>query len=218
MATTKQRTNRTTARASSPHKSAKRSGGKKKSGGVAEGIADAVKAVGRYLSGEIDVEFDSLRDLFLMELHDLYSAEHQLVKALPKMADAANSKELKKAFRDHLAETRGQIERLDQVYLELGERPERKMCKAMEGLIKEGDEWMREHATPGVMDAGLIASAQRVEHYEIAGYGCVRTYAQLLGHRSVTALLQSTLDEEGTADKKLTQLSKRINVRAQKAR
>lgn len=225
MPATKQRSQRkSTGKSSTARKSAakrngtfrSRSKSAKNSGGLGQGLADTVKAVGRFFSGEIEVELDSLRDLLLHELSDLYSAEHQITKALPQMAEAASSPVLKSAFRDHLHETKDQIDRLDQVFRELGEKPQRKECKAMAGLINEGNEWMGESAAPGVMDAGLIAAAQRVEHYEIAGYGCVRTYAQLLGYRSVVLLLQATLDEEGAADKKLTQLAKRINVQAQK--
>jgi ferritin-like metal-binding protein YciE len=160
------------------------------------------------------MNLDTLRDLFVDELKDLYSAEHQLLKALPKMAKAATSTALKRAFESHLQETKGQVERLEQVFAGLGFSPKGKKCKAMEGLVEEGVEWMEEDADPDVMDAGLIAAAQRVEHYEMAGYGCVRTYAQLLGETKAATLLQKTLDEEGAADKKLTQLAKRINVEA----
>lgn len=160
------------------------------------------------------MNLDTLRDLFVDELKDLYSAEHQLLKALPKMAKAASSKELKRAFESHLKETKTQVERLQQVFTGLDLSPKGKKCKAMEGLVEEGAEWMKEDADPDVMDAGLIAAAQRVEHYEMAGYGCVRTYAQLLGETKAAKLLQTTLDEEGAADKKLTQIAKRINVEA----
>jgi len=160
------------------------------------------------------MNLDTLRDLFVDELKDLYSAEHQLLKALPKMAKAATSPQLKRAFESHLKETKGQVERLDQVFADLDVSPKGKKCKAMEGLVEEGAEWMEEDADPDVMDAGLIAAAQRVEHYEMAGYGCVRTYAQLLGEDKAATLLQKTLDEEGAADKKLTELAKRINVEA----
>lgn len=171
-------------------------------------------AIGGLFHG-IELEFDSLRDLYVKELQDLYSAEHQLLKALPKLAKAASSAALRDAFQAHLKETEGQVKRLEQVFRGLGLTPKQSKCKAMAGLIAEGDEWMGEHAKPGVMDAGLIAAAQRVEHYEMAGYGCVRTYAKLLGDSKGAALLQATLDEEGSADKKLTQLSKRINVQAE---
>ena len=160
------------------------------------------------------MKIDNLRELLVEELKDLYSAESQLLKALPKMAKAATSPELKRAFESHLKETKGQVERLDQVFSELDESPGRKKCKAMEGLIEEGSEWMKEDADPDVMDAGLIACAQRVEHYEIAGYGCVRTYAELLGETKVAALLQKTREEEGAADEKLTKIAEAINVEA----
>ena len=160
------------------------------------------------------MKIDNLRELLVEELKDLYSAENQLLKALPKMAKAATSRELRRAFESHLKETKGQVERLDQVFSELDESPGRKKCKAMEGLIEEGSEWMKEDADPDVMDAGLIACAQRVEHYEIAGYGCVRTYAELLGETKAAALLQKTREEEGAADEKLTKIAEAINVEA----
>ncbi len=158
----------------------------------------------------------SLHDLFVNELKDLYSAENQLVKALPKMAKAANSPELRTAFEEHLEVTKMQVERLETIFGQLEESPKGKKCKAMEGLIEEGSEMMEEDAAPAVMDAGLIAAAQRVEHYEIAGYGCVRTFANLLGFDKAADLLQETLDEEGEADKKLTDLAESvINVSAE---
>jgi ferritin-like metal-binding protein YciE len=161
------------------------------------------------------MKLENLRDLFVDELKDLYSAENQLLKALPKMAKAATSSDLKRAFDSHLKETQGQVERLEQVFAGLDVSPKGKKCKAMEGLVAEGAEMMQEDAEPDVMDAGLIAAAQRVEHYEMAGYGCVRTYAQLLGETKAATLLQKTLDEEGAADKKLTQIAKQINVEAE---
>jgi ferritin-like metal-binding protein YciE len=161
---------------------------------------------------------DSLRDLYVNELRDLYNAENQLLKALPRMAKAASSPELKAAFTEHLEVTRGQVGRLEQVFTELGVSPKGKKCKAMEGLIEEGKEMMQEDGEAPVRDAALIAAAQRVEHYEIAGYGCVRTFAKLLGFAEAAKLLQQTLDEEGAADKKLTQLARSvINVKAESA-
>jgi len=160
------------------------------------------------------MKVDTLREMFVEELKDLYSAEQQLLKALPKMAKAASSGPLKQAFNLHLQETNQQVERLDQVFAGLQLNPKGKKCKAMEGLVAEGTEWMAQDADPDVMDAGLIAAAQRVEHYEMAGYGCVRTYAQLLGEKKAAALLQKTLNEEGAADKKLTKLAEKINVEA----
>lgn len=179
-----------------------------------ESWTDKVASAVEGLFQGISVEYESLRDLFIKELHDLYSAEQQLTKALPKMAKAAASAKLREAFQSHLKETEGQVTRLERVFGLLGMSPKQEKCKAMAGLISEGDEWIKERAKPGVKDAGLIAAAQRVEHYEMAGYGCVRTYAELLGESEAARLLQETLDEEGAADKKLTQLSKRINVQA----
>lgn len=157
----------------------------------------------------------TLHDLYVAELKDLYSAEHQLLKALPKMAKAASAPQLAKAFTDHLAETEGQVDRLEKIFQELEVSPKGKTCKAMKGLLEEGKEVMTEDADPTVMDAALIAAAQRVEHYEMAGYGCVRTFARLLGDEKAANLLQETLDEEGAADKKLTKLAETvINVEA----
>jgi ferritin-like metal-binding protein YciE len=160
------------------------------------------------------MEMDSLRKLYIDELKDLYSAEKQILQALPKMAKKATSEQLKKGFEMHLEETRMQVERLDQIFELLGKSPRGKKCKGMEGLLEEGKEMMQEDMDPEVMDAALIAAAQRVEHYEIAGYGTVRTYAQLLGENQHVKLLQQTLDEEGNTDKKLTQLASSINVEA----
>jgi ferritin-like metal-binding protein YciE len=161
------------------------------------------------------MELESLQDLFVEEIKDLYNAENQLIKALPKMAKAATNKQLQKAFKDHLVQTKGHVKRLEQVFKNLGLKPRGKLCKAMKGLVEEGAETIKEDATDEVKDAALIASAQRVEHYEMAGYGCVRTYAKLLGHNDSADLLQQTLDEEGEADKKLTGLAEGINVQAQ---
>lgn len=161
------------------------------------------------------MQLSSLEDLFVSEIKDLYSAENQLTKALPKMAKAASSRELKAGFEKHLKETEGHIARLEQICDELEVSPKGKKCKAMEGLIEEGSEVIDEDAEPEVKDAALIAAAQRVEHYEIAGYGCVRTYAKLLGHTSAMKLLQQTLDEEGATDKALTKLAETINVEAE---
>ena len=157
----------------------------------------------------------SLEDLFVHELKDLYSAEKQILKALPKMAKAASNEELKQAFELHLQETEGQVDRLEQVFEELGISSRGHKCHAMEGLIEEGKEIMESDADPEVMDAALIAAAQRVEHYEIAGYGCARTYAQQLGHNEAARLLQQTLEEEGNTDHKLTQIAmERVNQEA----
>jgi len=156
------------------------------------------------------MSLDSLHDLYVDELKDLYNAENQLLKALPRMAKAAAHPELKAAFTEHLEVTRGQVERLDRIFKELGEKPTGKKCKAMEGLIEEGKDLLEEEAAPSVLDAALIAAAQRVEHYEMAGYGCVRTFARLLGYTDAEQLLQETLDEEGEADHKLTELAESV--------
>jgi ferritin-like metal-binding protein YciE len=159
-----------------------------------------------------------LHDLYVGELKDLYSAENQLLKALPRMAKAAKAPQLREAFEAHLKETQGHVKRLDKVFKTIGASPKGKKCKAMEGLLAEGKELMGEDAEPAVMDAALIGAAQRVEHYEMAGYGCVRTYARLLGDEVSADLLQQTLDEEGAADKKLTELAEaRINLNANAA-
>jgi len=157
---------------------------------------------------------ESLQDLFVDQLKDIYNAENQLVKALPKMAKSATSPELKTAFENHLEETRGHVERLEEIFEKLGEKPGGKTCKAMKGLVEEGSEMMDEDAEAPIMDAGLITAAQRVEHYEIAAYGCVRNFARLLNHNEMAHILQQTLDEEGAADKKLTKLAENINTEA----
>ncbi len=156
------------------------------------------------------MKLGTLHDLYVDELKDLFSAENQLLKALPKMAKTASDPQLAKAFTDHLAETKGQVERLEKIFKKLEVSPKGKTCKAMEGLLEEGKEVMSEDADPTVMDAALIAAAQRVEHYEMAGYGCVRTFAKLLGYDQAADLLQETLDEEGAADKKLTKLAETV--------
>lgn len=162
------------------------------------------------------MELDTLKDLYIEELKDLYSAEKQLVKALPKMAKAANDRRLADAFRTHLKETQQHAERLEQICRELGVSPRGKKCVGMEGLIEEGNELIQEDPDPEVLDAGLISKAQHVEHYEMAGYGTVRTYARQLGFESQAELLQQTLDEEGKTDHLLTQLAESgINVEAE---
>jgi ferritin-like metal-binding protein YciE len=161
------------------------------------------------------MEMTTLQDLLLDELKDLYSAENQLIKAMPKMAKKATSRELKKAFETHFKETQGQAKRLEQVFKALGEKAKSKKCHAMEGLIEEAKEMMGEDMDDDVMDAALIAAAQKVEHYEIASYGTVRTYADLLGNKEAARLLQQTLDEEGKTDKLLTQIAESsINLEA----
>jgi ferritin-like metal-binding protein YciE len=155
----------------------------------------------------------TLHELFLEQLRDLYDAETQLVDALPKMAEAATAPALKRGFETHLEETKEHARRLEQIFNDLHEGdPTGKTCQAMKGLIKEGKEAISEDATPEVKDAALIAAAQRVEHYEMAGYGTVRTYAQLMGHEEAVRLLQATLDEEGATDKKLTTAAEKLNV------
>ncbi|MEO7412216.1 MAG: ferritin-like domain-containing protein [Opitutaceae bacterium] len=154
----------------------------------------------------------SPRDLLIEELKDLYSAENQLIKALPKMAKAADSDDLRSAFENHLKQTKTHAERLEQVMEELEESPKGKKCKAMEGLIEEGKEAMEEDAVPVILDLALITAAQKVEHYEIAGYGCARTLAELAGEKNVASILQETLDEEGETDKLLTEIAMGLDV------
>ena len=157
----------------------------------------------------------ALKELYVDELRDIYSAENQLTKALPKMAKAANSEELRSGFEEHLEQTRGHVKRLEQIFEALGEKPTGKKCKGMEGLIDEGKEMIEEEELEGeALDAGLISAAQRVEHYEIAAYGCVRTYANLLGESDAVDLLEETLNEEKETDEKLTKLAEEINVEA----
>ena len=150
---------------------------------------------------------DSLQSLFLDELKDVYHAEKQLVRALPRMAKAASDPGLQRAFTSHLKETQGHVQRLEQVFRELGQTPRAKKCEGMAGLIEEGKGILEEDGEPAVIDAALIAAAQRVEHYEIAAYGCLRTYAQLLGLSTAERLLQQNLNEEEAADEKLNALA-----------
>ena len=150
---------------------------------------------------------ETLKDLYVEELKDLYSAENQILKALPKMVKAATSPELKSGFEEHLNQTREHVTRLEQIFESLGKSPRGKHCKGMEGVLSEGSELMSEDAEPEVLDAGLIAAAQHVEHYEMAGYGVVRTYAKLLGETEAAKLLQTTLSEEELTDRKLTKLA-----------
>jgi len=152
------------------------------------------------------MSLNSLESLFLDELKDVYNAEKQIIRALPRMAKAADSPELQQAFTKHLKETEGHVQRLEQIFKELGQAARGKKCKGMEGLLEEGKEVLEEDGEPAVIDAALIASAQRVEHYEMAAYGCLRTYAGLLGYTKAEQLLQQTLQEEEAADEKLTQL------------
>jgi ferritin-like metal-binding protein YciE len=162
------------------------------------------------------MKLDDLRALYIEQMQDLYSAETQLIEALPLMAKAAKSKQLKSAFETHLTQTQEHVRRLEQIFERMGEKAKGKKCKGMEGLIKEGNEMIKEDADPDVLDAGLIAAANRIEHYEIAGYGTVRTYAQMLGENEAARILQTTLDEEGQTDQQLTALAEtKINIRAQ---
>ena len=160
------------------------------------------------------MQHEALRDLYIDELRDIYSAETQLVKALPKMAKAATSDELRSGFEEHLEQTRGHVSRLEQIFEDLDEKPSGKKCAGMEGLVKEGGEMIKNEFEGEVKDAGLIGAAQRVEHYEIAAYGTVRAFAELLGDRNAVDLLSQTLEEEKETDKKLTQLASEINVEA----
>ena len=158
----------------------------------------------------------NLEDLYEDLLKDLYSAEKQLVKALPKMAKNADSPDLQRAFQDHLGQTEKHVERIERIFSDLGGSPRGKKCVGMEGLIEEGGELLKEDVEPDVLDAGLIAAAQKVEHYEIAGYGTARASANKLGYSNAANLLQDTLDEESMANEKLTQLAEsHINVEAQ---
>ena len=161
------------------------------------------------------MELESLRALYVDELKDLYSAEGQILKALPRMIKAASSRPLQQALTEHERVTRKQVQRLERIFKDLDESPRGKKCHGMEGLLEEGKELISEKPDPEVLDAGLISKAQHVEHYEIAGYGTVRTWAQQLGYDQHAELLQQTLDEEGEADKTLTQLAESsVNIDA----
>jgi ferritin-like metal-binding protein YciE len=157
-----------------------------------------------------DMKLDTLQKLYVDELRDLYNAENQLLKALPKMAKAASSEELKNAFEKHLEQTETHVQRLEQVFEELDQTPKGKTCRAMKGLIQEGSEILEEEGDPSVLDAGIIVAAQKVEHYEMAGYGSVRTFAELLGQQKAAELLQTTLDEESEANELLNGLAESI--------
>ena len=160
-------------------------------------------------------EFNNLNDLFIQQLGDLYDGEMQLTEALPKMAQAATSSQLKNAFQEHFRETQGHVQRLEQVFRAINQEPKRETCPAMKGMIKEGSDIISAKGDPTVRDAALIAAAQRVEHYEIAAYGTVRTFARQLGYEQDARLLQQTLDEEGEVDKKLTTIAEsHVNTEA----
>lgn len=154
---------------------------------------------------------ETLNDLLLDELKDLYDAEHQIIQALPKMAKAASSAELKAAFETHLKQTEAQIVRLEQIFKTMDEKAARKTCKAMKGLVAEGEDLIKDHEKSPLLDAGLVGAAQRVEHYEIAAYGTSRAYAEALGQQEVADLLQQTLDEEKETDASLSELGMQIN-------
>jgi ferritin-like metal-binding protein YciE len=160
---------------------------------------------------------ENLEQLLIDELKDIYSAEKQITRALPKMAKAAKSPELKEAFESHLEETKGQIERLDEIFETLGKKATGKTCHGMQGLVEEGNEMIEELEKGDVRDAALISAAQRVEHYEIAAYGTVREYAKMLGRKDAAKLLEQTLEEEKATDEKLNSISAQVNNEAMKA-
>jgi ferritin-like metal-binding protein YciE len=161
------------------------------------------------------MKLESLYDLYVSELKDLYSVEDQILKALPKVIQKTQSPELRAALESHLAETRGHVSRLERVFEMHGEEPKKQKCKGMQGILEEGDEMIAKDATPAVRDAAIISACQRVEHYEIAAYGTVRTYAKQLGQERAAGVLQETLDEESAADEKLTQIAgTRVNIEA----
>lgn len=163
------------------------------------------------------MKLENLQHLYLKELRDLYDAENQITDALPKLIDAAHNSELKNALQEHLNVTQKQISRLEQIFQMLNEKPTGETCKGMKGVIKEGDEIVSAGGDPSTVDAGIISAAQRVEHYEMAGYGTVRTYAKLLGQEQMASLLQQTLQEEEEADQRLTQIANTVNVEARAA-
>ncbi|HJX81151.1 MAG TPA: ferritin-like domain-containing protein [Candidatus Udaeobacter sp.] len=156
------------------------------------------------------MKLDTLKKLYVSELRDLYNAENQLLKALPKMAKTASSEELKDGFEKHLEQTKGHVERLEEIFEGLDENPKGKTCKAMKGLIEEGSEILKKDGEESVLDAGIIVAAQKVEHYEMAGYGSVRTFAQLLGQNRAAELLQITLDEESETNEILNKLAEGV--------
>ncbi len=162
------------------------------------------------------MSFENLQDLFMEQINDLYSAEQQMIGSLPQMADAASSPDLRVAFEEHLEQTRTQAQRLEQIFNSLGVQPESMKCKGMEGILEEGNEILQKKGEPSVIDAALIAAAQRAEHYEMASYGCARTFAEQLGFDDIADLLQETLDEEGETNDRLTMLAEGgINLQAE---
>jgi ferritin-like metal-binding protein YciE len=161
------------------------------------------------------MKLESLHDLYLTELRDLYSAENQIIKALPKVIEKTTSPELRRALENHLEQTRGHATRLEEVFQIHGEEPKKQKCRGMQGVLDEGDEMLGFDAPPSVRDAAIISACQRVEHYEIAAYGSVRTYAEQMGHERAASILQQTLDEENEADRKLTDIAvSRVNIEA----
>lgn len=163
------------------------------------------------------MKIETLRELLIDELQDLHSAEQQITKALPKMAKASHNPSLKQAFEHHLEETRNHVTRLEQIFKRMSESPKGKTCEGMKGLLKEGEERIKDGGEAEVLDAGIISAAQRVEHYEIAAYGSARTYAELLGDQDAVRLLNQTLEEEKAADSKLNQVARTVNVEAKAA-
>lgn len=165
----------------------------------------------------VHVNINTIEHLFIEELKDLYSTEHQITKTLPKLVEAASSPELKSAFEHHLKETEGQIERLDKAFEILCTSPKGKTCDGMKGILSEGAEMLHETSAGDIRDVALISAAQRVEHYEMAAYGTVRSYAEQLDQKEIAGLLQDTLEEEKAADKKLTEISQTVNIRSLRA-
>jgi ferritin-like metal-binding protein YciE len=162
------------------------------------------------------MKLETLHDLYINELHDLYDAENQIVKALPKMIESSQSTELRTALSNHLEETQTQVRRLEQIFEMHGEDIKGEKCKGLRGIIDEGEDLIKHDDNLDVRDAAIIAAAQKVEHYEIAGYGTVRTWAEMMGHERAAQLLQETLNEEGEADKKLTRIARTLNAEAER--
>jgi ferritin-like metal-binding protein YciE len=184
----------------------------------ANGTAHHSSRTSTNLQGSIALmTVNTIEQLFQEELKDLYSAEHQITKTLPKLVEAASSVKLKSAFEHHLRETEGQIERLDKAFKILGLKPREKTCDGMKGILSEGSEMLHQAAAGDIRDVALIAAAQRVEHYEMAAYGTVRSYAENLNQPEIAELLKKTLEEEKAADKKLTEISDEVNTRALRA-
>lgn len=163
------------------------------------------------------MKLENLEQLFLRDLSEIYDMEEQITEALPKMIEAAHYAELKSALREHLTVTRQQVQRLDQVFNIMGEDPNSETCKGVKGIIKEGDDIISAGGDDSTVDAAIISAAQHVEHYEMAGYGTLRTYAELLGQQQIASLLQQTLDEEKDADEKLTEIARSVNIQAKAA-